>query len=104
MKIIFATMLVGSLTFFISSVNSNAGLLSNLFGFEDFESCIAGKFNETKTSWEIKKLNDYCKKKYPKANDISISEINDIDIPTVDEPLVPSPIIPLIPTIPTPKK
>ena len=104
MKNFYTIIFVASLMLSSSLTSARAGLLSNLLGLEDYESCILDELKKAKTSREIKKANDYCRQKHPNAGALSISDNNNVSIPVVEVPVVPSATLPLIPLVPLPTR
>ena len=104
MKNFYTIIFVTSLLLSSSFTSARAGLLSNLLGLEDYESCITDELKKAKTSREIKKANDYCKRKHPNAGALSVSGSDNVSIPVVELPVVPLATLPLIPLVPVPTR
>lgn len=95
-------LLIIGIIFFSVPLVSSAGILTKFFGLGSYKDCIETGLKKAKTSREIKKTYDACKKDYPDEDITNGSSKKSNTLPLVPTPRVPLVLTPVVPVVPSP--
>ena len=100
----YSRLIIIGIIFSTTPIAAHSGLLSNIFGLGSYQDCVDTGLKKAKTSREIKKIYDVCKKDYPDEGTIQGSNKQSTIVPVVPTPKIPVVLTPLIPIVRTPTK